>query len=326
MQPADLAPRAFSTVGLPAARRVELWETHNATALIGLDVQASEPLVATELNVRLPLVNLARVSGSAHMVHRTKKVIERIPDDAIAVYMTLRGDAWFGCADRTHTLRPSNVLICETNQPFVRGFRHGLEELVVKVDRAVLPEVPRLGRPVITCFRNDGPSDQYARALARIASQTTRISSPLPPDENTVLNLVAVLVAGRAAAPATAHRAAARSYIEEHLTNPRLGADQVATAIGISERQLSRIFAADGTSIPRHILSRRLDLAYSVLVNAADGNQIETVADIAAQCGFTSAAYFSHAFRQHFRHRASDTRGSASSVTAAPEASPTDVR
>ena len=47
MQPPDLAPKAFSTVGLPAARRVELWETHNATALIGLDVQASEPLVAT---------------------------------------------------------------------------------------------------------------------------------------------------------------------------------------------------------------------------------------------------------------------------------------
>ena len=36
MQPEDLAPKAFSTVGLPAARRVELWETHNATALIGL--------------------------------------------------------------------------------------------------------------------------------------------------------------------------------------------------------------------------------------------------------------------------------------------------
>ena len=52
--PVNMAPRAFSTVGLPASRRVELWETHNATALIGLDVQASEPLVATELNVRLP--------------------------------------------------------------------------------------------------------------------------------------------------------------------------------------------------------------------------------------------------------------------------------
>lgn len=56
----DMAPGVFATVGLPVARRVELWETHNATALIGLDVQASQPLIATEFNVHLPRVDLAR--------------------------------------------------------------------------------------------------------------------------------------------------------------------------------------------------------------------------------------------------------------------------
>ena len=118
MQPADLAPKAFSTVGLPAARRVELWETHNATALIGLDVKASEPLVATELNVRLPHVDLARVSGSAHVVRRTEQVIERSPADALAVYMTLRGDAWFESPSGTYALRPGNILVSETDRPF----------------------------------------------------------------------------------------------------------------------------------------------------------------------------------------------------------------
>ncbi len=80
-----------------------------------------------------------------------------------------------------------------------------------------------------------------------------------------MLDLVAVLAAGRDAARATAHRAAARCYIEEHLTSPGLSAEQIAAAIGISERQLSRVFAADGTSVPRHILARRLQLAYSML-------------------------------------------------------------
>ena len=125
-----------------------------------------------------------------------------------------------------------------------------------------------------------------------------------------MLDLIAVLAAGRTAAPATAHRAAARSYIEEHLTNPGLGAEQVAAAIGISERQLSRVFAADGTSIPRHILSRRLHLAYTLL-SAGQAKQAGTVADIAARCGFTSVTYFSHVFRQHFGHRATEVRRSA---------------
>jgi AraC-like DNA-binding protein len=306
MQPADLAPRAFSTTGLPAARRVELWETHNATALIGLDVQANEPLVATELNVRLPRVDLARVAGSAHVVRRTEKVIERNPADAIAVYMTLRADAWFECADRTYQLRPGNVIVCDTDRPFVRGFRHGLEELVVKADRGALPEVPQLGRPVIASFHANGATDWYARTLAAITSRAARTEQSLPADEGTVLDLIAVLAGGRAAAPATVHRAAARSYIEEHLTNPGLGAVDVAAAIGISERQLSRVFAADGTSIPRHILGRRLHLAYTLL--SADRATTETVADIAARCGFTSVTYFSHVFRQHFGHRATEVR------------------
>jgi AraC-like DNA-binding protein len=315
MQPADLVPKGFSTAGLPAAHQVELWETHNATALIGLDVRASEPLVATELNVRLPRVDLARVSGSAHMVRRTREVIERSPASAVAVYLTLHGDAWFESADRTYALGPGNVLVSETDKPFARGFSRGLEELVVKVDRAALPEVPRLSGPVITRL-SGGTTDQYARALARITGRATRTRQPLPADEHTLLDLVAALAARGAAAPATAHRAAARSYIEEHLTDPGLGAEEVAAAIGISERQLSRVFAADGTSIPRHILSRRLHLAYSMLFSSASGQNAGTVADIAARCGFSSATYFSHAFRQHFGDRASDIRGRLLRVTA----------
>ena len=254
----------------------------------------------------LPRVDLARVGGSAHVVRRTRKVIDRSPAGAVAVYLTLRGDAWFECHDGTHALRPGNVLICETDRPFARGFRRGLEELVVKVDRAAIPEVTRLREPVIASFRDDGESDRYARALARVAGRATRTEQCLPADAGTVLDLITVLTGGRAAAPATAHRAAARSYIEEHLTDPSMGAERVAAAIGISERQLSRVFAADGTSIPRHILSRRLHLAYSML--SGGPTRTETVADIATRCGFTSVTYFSHVFRQHFGHRAGDIR------------------
>jgi len=308
MQPADLAPRAFSTVRLPPSRRVELWETHNETALIGLAVQATEPLVATELNVRLPNVDLAWVSGSAHVVRRTRRVIERNPADAIAVYLTLRGDAWFDSVDRTYSLHPGNILVSDADHPFSRGFSRGLEELVVKVNRAALPEVSRLSRPVIGSFHGSRTNDRYARALARITRRATRTDRPLPADERTVLDLIAVLTAGGATAPSTAHRAAARSYIDEHLTDPSLGAEQVAQAIGISDRQLSRVFAANGVSIPRHILSRRLDLAYSMLFSVATAEKPETVADIASRCGFTSVTYFCHVFRQRFGHRASDIR------------------
>jgi AraC-like DNA-binding protein len=313
MRPVDLAPKVFSTVGLPAARRVELWETHNATALIALDVNTTESLDATEINVQLPRIHLARVAGSAHVVNRSAAVIKRSPANSVAVYLTLRGDAWFEDEEGSRALRPGNVLISEADRPFARGFRRGLEELVVKADHAALPQVAWLSKPVIASFGNDGPGNQYARALARAAARATRPGCHPPADEGAVLDLIAVLAGGRAVAPATAHRAAARSHIEEHLTSPDLGAEQVAAAIGISERQLSRVFAADGTTVPRYILSRRLHLAYAILSGApaARRDDTETVADIAVRCGFTSVTYFSHAFLARFGQRASDIRREA---------------
>lgn len=312
--PASRAPGVFATTGVPAARRVELWESHNASALIGLDVRTSRPLDATEVNVQLARARLARVSGSAHAVERTAAVIDRSPADSIAVYLTLRGDARFACQNGSYALRPGDALVCETDRPFTREFARGLAELVITVPCSALAAraATRLDTPVILSFGTraashgaDAPGRQYARALTRIAGHATRPERPLTPDEGTVLDLVAVLADGRNADRATAHRAAARSYVEEHLTDPNLGADEIAAAVGLSERQLSRVFAADGTSVPRHILSRRLELAHAVL-SGPEANQ--SVAEIAARCGFTSAAYFSHAFRQRFGYRASEVR------------------
>jgi AraC-like DNA-binding protein len=323
-EPAALERGVFSTAGLPAARRTERWESHNAAALIGLDVRAAGPLDATEVNVRLPEVRLARVRACAHAVERTAAVIDRCPADSIAIYLTLRGNASFASADGTRELRPGDALVCATDRPFARAFARGLEELVVTVPCSALSSragVSQEDKPAITSFRaGGGPASdpsrplpgagQYARALARLTARATGPGSAPPPDEGTLLDLVAVLAAGRDAARSTAHRAAARCHIEEHLTSPGLSAEQVAAAIGISERQLSRVFAADRTSVPRHILTRRLQLAYSILADPppAPGAGGETVADVAARCGFTSANYFSHVFRQHFGLRAGDLR------------------
>jgi AraC-like DNA-binding protein len=339
--PAELTPGMFSTSGLPTARRVELWESHNAAALIGLAVRAPDSLDATELNVRLPRARLARVTGSPHSVERTRDLILRCPADSVVVFLTLRGEARFTADGVALERRRGDALAWPTDRPFARSFAKGLEELVVTVPCAELAarsELPGLAGPVITSFgppaapgsagsagsaRSAGSrqTDQYARALARIAGRATRAERPLAPDERTVLDLVATISAGPRAPLAAAHRAAARSYIEEHLTDPGLTAAEIAAAACISERQLSRLFAADDTSVPRHIRSRRLQLAHSILsatsspghARAATGSAPgastrPTVADVAASCGFTSAAYFSHAFRQHFGLRASDLR------------------
>jgi AraC-like DNA-binding protein len=192
-------------------------------------------------------------------------------------------------------LRPGNVLICDADTPFARRFPRGLEELVVKVPRTAFGA--GLSHPVVAA----SGGSRYASALAKLAARATRAEHPVRPDERTLLELVTVLAAGPHAAPQAAHHAAACAFIEDQLTDPGLGAGWVAAAIGVSERQLSRVFAAGGTSVPRYILLRRLELAHAMLASGGS-----TVADVAASCGFVSARYFSHVFRQHYGQRAGD--------------------
>ena len=302
-------PEIFSTAGLPEARRIELWESHNAAALIGLNccTTGQAPLEATELNLQFGQVRLARVAASPHVVERTLRVVGRAPADAVAVYLTIRGTAWFEQGDCSRSLRPGHVLICDADQPFARGFARGLEELAIKVPRTVFAEYSgreTLSTPVIADFASG--TDPYARALARLAGRAARRVRSVAADERAILELVAVLAARNAVSPALAHRAAARAFIEEHLTDPGLSAGQVAAAIGVSERHLSRVFAADGTSIPRHVLGRRLQLAYTMLADPASAGP--AVEDVSGCCGFTSPAYFSHVFRRHFGERAAEVR------------------
>jgi AraC-like DNA-binding protein len=332
MRPAP-SVSVFSTVGLPEARRVELWESHNASALIGLRVHAPSALAATERNLQLATVHLARVCGTAHVVERSAGVIRRSPSDAVAVYLSVRGDSWFRHAGGTEALRAGTVVACDADRPFARGFARGLDELVVRVPRQVLavrvpghggwpagPAGPAGSALLSVASFADGPrGDRYARALARMAGQAM---ASVPADEQALLDLVAVLIAGRRAAQAVAHRAAAKSYIEDHLTDPDLGAEEVANAIGISTRQLSRVFAAGDTSVPRHILVRRLELAYSLLAGVGfAGVGGSSVAEVAGWCGFTSTTYFSHAFAEHFGQRASEIRRHRAGDRAGPRVS-----
>jgi AraC-like DNA-binding protein len=303
------APRMFSTAGLPDVRRIELWEGHNAAALIGLSCHPAGPdsLEATELNVQLDQVHLARVTGTAHAVARTAGIIRRSPADAIAVYVTVRGDAWFEDSGGTRSLRPGHVLMCDADRPFARGFARGLEELAIKVPRPVFAAATGLAAlpsPMIADF--SGGHDPYARALARLVDRAARLRRAVPADERAILELVTVLAVGRDTDTSVAYRAAARSFIEAHLSDPDLTASRVAAAIGISSRHLSRVFAADGTSVPRHVLARRLQLACAIL--ASPEGPAATVAEVAAQCGFTSVTYFSHAFHAHFGQRAIEVR------------------
>jgi len=302
-------PETFEVSAQPQVRAVEVWERHNATALVGLTCQVAPdvPFRAQEVNLQLDRLHLARVQVTPHSVVRDEAMVRDRPGDSIVVYAALRGEALWEHGGARRVVRPGQLLVCDVDRPFIRGFGHGVDELAVKVRRDAFAELTGMTTVDAPIFL-DGAGAQanpYARALVRLVGRAVGRSA-LPADERTILELVSVLAMGGKIGLPVAHRAAAQAYIDDYLTDPTLCAADVAAGAGISERHLSRLFAETGTSVPQHILARRLDLAHSVLRHPDSRHLL--VVDVAARCGFTSTAYFSETFKRRFKSTAGDVR------------------
>ena len=312
IEPRPSRPEVFSTTPLREAARVEGWERHNAESLVALTCRpvTGATFDAAEMNLQLNEVHLARVRAARHTVERSAGLVEEKPADAIAVYAGLRGDALLEYDGVRRVLHPGQLLVCDVDRPFLRGFGHGLEELAVKVPRQAFAErtgLPSMPTPLVV---EAGPGQNpHRRALVQLVGRALRAVDPVPADEEAILDLVSVLATEGRVAPSTAHRSAAKAFIEDHLADPTLSAADVALGAGVSERHLSRLFAEAGTSVPRHILARRLDRAFALLSCPTEPD-LRTV-DIAQRCGFTSASYFSAAFRKRFGVAAGDVRRGA---------------
>lgn len=303
-------PRRFSVTDLPEHERVERWEEHNAAALIGVEARTLGETVldATEVNVELGRIQLARVAGSSHLVERNLAMVRNRPADAVAVYFSLVGESFFYHDGGMVTRAPGQLLVVDADRPFLRGFHAGLEELVLKLPRALFAELtgsPTVPTPVLHDF--GAGANSFANALARHVDRATRAEPSVVPDEESLLALLRSMLGGPSGADiGSAHLAAARAYIDQHLADPSLSAARVADAVGISPRQLSRVFAGLDTTVPRYLLGRRLDAARSLMTRPShDGLSL---ADLAASVGFVSTSHFSTAFTARFDERPSDLR------------------
>lgn len=298
----------FSTHGLPTARRIELWEEHNADALVALECRMLEEatLEASEANLQLDRLHLAHVEANPHAVERTARTARTRPTESVALYFTLRGEAHFYDDGGVRRLRPGQLLVCDADRPFLRGFSQGLEELAVKVPYSVFRALGgRMPRTVqVIDFGTPGGgrasgTSTYAAALAALAARAVGPGGDGVADESAALELIAAVVTRPAASgtqAAGAHFAAAEQYVRQWLRDPTLSARRIADAIGLSERQLSRVFAERGTSVPRFVARCRVEMAGRMLRMPSYAEQ--TVEAIGLRCGFSSAAQFSRVFRE----------------------------
>jgi AraC-like DNA-binding protein len=308
--PAEGVARTFTTAGVPPERQMKLWQAHNSEALMGLHCRAlaDAAFEGATVNVQLARTLLSRVNANtAHVIERRTDLISRQPEDAVVLFFVLAGEAFYYHRDGVQILRRGQFVACDADEPFMRGFSAQFEELSLKIHRQVLFEqtgLLRIAAPLFAAFGHD--QNPIAARLVDLIGAATRNDGPCLPVEDTLLRLVGVLLGGEDAEGATRYMAAARRYVQNYLSDPSLSAKSVASAVGISPRHLSRVFASVGTSVPQYVLDRRLSAAKALLHRREAASM--TISEVAKRCGFTSITHFSRSFSLRFGERASDVR------------------
>jgi len=87
-------------------------------------------------------------------------------------------------------------------------------------------------------------------------------------------------------------------FIEAHLAEPALNPAEVASAVGISVRQLQRLFAQKGSTAGEWIRQRRLERCRTDLSDPRLSRK--SITEISFLWGFSDSAHFSRSFKTRF--------------------------
>lgn len=305
----------FSTRGIVPNNRIQMWEGHNAKALIPLDIRTIDdrPMDASESNLYLPSLRLANVFATSQIVERSESFISDHPTGVIAIFFATEGDAFFFHRGGHISLRPGQAIVYDADRPFIRGFNQRFRELVLTIPKSRYRELVGVKGPDLPAVFEFGVTGNPGQqALARLVSALLAqldggLAQPSRQGvweekswadiEDEAFGLIRNVLGGTMNSE-EGILLAAKSYIELNIGDRDLGLGKIAAEVGISERQLGRIFAETNTTVGRYVLQQRLNCAKDALSERVQDGL--SIGDIGKRFGFASPSHFSRTFRERF--------------------------
>jgi AraC-like DNA-binding protein len=252
---------------------------------------------------QIGLVGIADVQASAMRAARTPATIARAPSDDLIVVLQIGGICHTGQNTSSARLLPGGGAIVTTGECYFFDFPEGFRQLVLKLPSCLMAE-RRIGRPrQRSLLLSEGP----ARLLQKLALSLLEDPVDVSAEEEVGIEHAFADLLGSAALPSSTEKErtedsapylAARQFIRRQLTNPALNPAIVAAHVGMSTRNLARLFARRGTSIERTFWAERLSAARQDLTDPRLAES--SVTDIAFSWAFNDAAHFSRRFSKAY--------------------------
>jgi len=304
----------FSTDDLPPRDRVRFWcdyfakQAHSITPGEIPDPGAFRAEASGSVAGEFALLD---IKSGLEKVQRTTADVARDKTEAFFIRRYRRATIWRAAPGSTPVdliHESGDFCVSSTEWRFDAESKGPASfDLLVIPHAALSPHLAggRLGRP----FRLPGVSP--LGSLLGAAMDAAKQQAPLLPDElgEAVLrNLCGLVTLASGASDEgtewardslrSPQLAAVKRHVDLHLADPGLSPASVASALGISRRQLHRLFEPSGSTFGRYVLRQRLLRCRDTVAGATGTGR--SVVDIAFGWGFNSMATFYRAFVSEF--------------------------
>lgn len=298
----------INTQQVPPHLRNAVWEARNRSHLIGIKTgsPAAGGLMGMMRSAVVNGLSVADITGNAHTVERTPTIARQLRIDSVMFTFVLAGESFHFNGTSPVLVRQGEVAVYDSDNPFLLGFSEGMHAVVASVPRYYLADIG-----MEDAFRNlkvmrhsgTGVENQSMRHLLEVlvgALDPPPGVNPLEFGETFVGDaLRAVLqLSGQPRDATKDYYTQATAFIESRLADPELSVSDIAQAMNLSQRHLSRVFSASDTTVTQVIQRQRLERACKMLTSPEAAHL--TAAEVAARSGFVSASHFSRVFRSHF--------------------------
>ena len=312
----------LTTDDVPQNERAEYWRDLICDVFVQLDCDnVAQSFFGNIQDRQIGSLQLSDVQSSRHSVRRSRRQIAKSTDDYFLVSMQLSGKGLVKQDGREALLRPGDFALYDSTREYELSFASTFEQLVIKAPRSMLRS--RIASPDhLTATAIPGQ-----RGIARVAVDFVRSVSTqvhlLEPHEiervsHNVIDVVASALGHslieQPVAQSTSqasHLIRIKMFISDHLRDPNLTRDNIASANGVSVRYLCKLFENESMNVSAWIKNERLEKIAADLVDPEMAAM--SISQLAYGWGINNISHFCREFRKkyHVSPRAYRVRGIA---------------
>lgn len=248
---------------------------------------------------------LATIRSSETEVHRTRQLAERADAGYVKLLWQLTGSMEIEQDKRRSVLASGEACVCDTARPYRVAVMENSQFAVLTLPYGALPGWEQISQKVCGSLLQDKVTSRVAlSALLALSQTSTTVDNEGADDALRAVQWMLTASLRRAALregnsePSDGRLSKAQSYVLQHLGDPTLDADELASALHMSRRSLYMLFKEYRMTPGRMIHDLRLEFCHKALSDLSQ--QQRSITDIAFEYGFQDSASFSRLFKTQY--------------------------